>query len=51
LNPQTIKSWLDMLHATFQWFELSAYHGNTINRISGKPKGYFAIPFPNRTGL
>lgn len=46
LNPQTTKSWLDMLQATFQWFELPAYHGNAIKRISGKPKGYV-----NDTGL
>ncbi|MGC9260465.1 MAG: DUF4143 domain-containing protein [Phycisphaerae bacterium] len=26
----------------FQWFETPAYHGNTIKRISGKPKGYLS---------
>ena len=28
--------------ATFQWFDVPAYHGNTIKRISSKPKGYIA---------
>ena len=31
-----------MLVATFQWFEVPAFSGNTIKRISGKPKGYIA---------
>ncbi len=31
-----------MLVATFQWFENPPYHGNTIKRISGKPKGCLA---------
>jgi len=42
VTPQTAQRWLTMLRATFQWFEVSAYHGNTIKRISGKPKGYIA---------
>jgi uncharacterized protein len=42
INPQTAQRWLAMLRATFQWFEAPAYHGNTIKRISGRPKGYFA---------
>jgi predicted AAA+ superfamily ATPase len=33
---------LAVLKATFQWFELPAYHCNTIKKISLKPKGYFA---------
>jgi predicted AAA+ superfamily ATPase len=40
ITPQTAKRWLALLTATFQWFELPAYSGNTIKRISGKPKGY-----------
>ena len=42
VTPQTAQRWLAMLRATFQWFEVPAYHGNTIKRISGKPKGYIA---------
>lgn len=41
ITPQTAKRWLAVLRATFQWAELPAYHGNTIKRISSKPKGYF----------
>jgi uncharacterized protein len=42
VTPQTAQRWLAMLRATFQWFEVPAYHGNTIKRISSKPKGYIA---------
>ena len=42
ITPQTSKRWLNVLRSTFQWFEVSAYSGNTIKRISGKSKGYFA---------
>ena len=42
ITPQTAKRWLNILQATFQWFEIPAYSGNTIKRISGKPKGYIA---------
>jgi len=42
VTPQTAQRWLAMLRATFQWFEVPAYHGNTIKRISAKPKGYLA---------
>jgi predicted AAA+ superfamily ATPase len=41
-TPQTARRWLATLRATFQWFEAPAYHGNTIKRISSKPKGYLA---------
>lgn len=41
-TPQTAQRWLAMLHGTFQWFEVPAYSGNTVKRISGKPKGYLA---------
>jgi len=37
---QTSKRWLAVLQATFQWFEIPAYQGNAIKRISAKPKGY-----------
>ncbi len=42
VTPQTARRWLAALQATFQWFEIPAYHGNTIKRISSKPKGYLA---------
>jgi predicted AAA+ superfamily ATPase len=42
LNPQTSRRWLDILKATFQWFEVPAFHRSTIKRISSKPKGYIA---------
>ncbi len=42
ITPQTARRWLSVLSATFQWYELPAYHGNTIKRISAKPKGYFS---------
>ena len=40
VTPQTANRWLATLRATFQWFTVPAYHGNTIKRISSKPKGY-----------
>jgi uncharacterized protein len=42
LTPQTAQRWLDILKATFQWFEIPAYSGNLIKRVSKKPKGYIA---------
>lgn len=42
ITPQTSQRWLAMLKATFQWYEIPAYDGNTIKRISKKPKGYIA---------
>lgn len=42
VSPQTAHRWLSTLRATFQWFEAPAYHGNTIKRISSKPKGYLS---------
>lgn len=42
VTSQTAARWLDILKATFQWFELPAYSGNTIKRVSSKPKGYIA---------
>ena len=40
LNPQTSRKWLNILKATFQWFEVPAYSASTIKRISNRPKGY-----------
>ena len=42
LTPQTARRWLDILKSTFQWFEIPAYSGNLIKRVSNKPKGYIA---------
>ena len=42
LTPQTSKRWIDILKATFQWFEIPAYSGNSIKRVSNKPKGFIA---------
>jgi predicted AAA+ superfamily ATPase len=42
ITPQTAHRWLSMLRATFQWFEVPAYHGNALKRVSRKPKGYIA---------
>jgi len=42
LTPQTARRWLDILKATFQWFEIPAYSGNLIKRVSNKPKGFVA---------
>lgn len=42
ISPQTARRWLDMLRATFQWFDVPAYSGNTIKRVSSKPKGLIA---------
>ena len=40
LTPQTAKRWIDILQATFQWFEVPAFSGNAIKKVSNKPKGY-----------
>ena len=42
IKPETAKRWLAVMKATFQWYEVPAYSGNTIKRISAKPKGYLA---------
>jgi predicted AAA+ superfamily ATPase len=42
ITPQTAGRWLAILTSTFQWYSTPAYHGNTIKRISGKPKGYLS---------
>ena len=42
VTPQTARRWLDLLIATFQWFEVPPYSGNAIKRVSGKGKGYIA---------
>ncbi|MBN2189781.1 MAG: ATP-binding protein [Candidatus Aureabacteria bacterium] len=42
LTPKTAARWINILNSTFQWFEIPAYSGNTIKRISAKPKGYIS---------
>jgi len=42
LTPQTARRWLDLLVATFQWFEVPAFAGNALKRVSGKAKGHLA---------
>ncbi len=42
INYNTAIKWLIILKATFQWFEVPPYHGNTIKRISKKNKGYIS---------
>ncbi len=42
VTPQTAARWLATLKSTFQWHEVPAHEGNTIKRISGKPKGLFS---------
>ncbi len=40
ISPQTARRWLDLLKVTFQYFEIPAFTGNYIKRVSLKPKGY-----------
>lgn len=42
LTPKTAARWLAMLAATYQWFELPPYHGNTVKRITARRKGHIA---------
>ena len=42
VTPQTARRWLGVLKATFQWYEVSPYSGNTLKRIAGKAKGYLS---------
>jgi len=42
VTPQTAGRWIDILKATFQWFELPAFSGSEVKKVSGKPKGYIA---------
>jgi len=42
LTPQTARRWLDILKATFQWYEVAPFSGNLIKKVSNKPKGYIA---------
>ncbi len=42
ITPQTARRWLDMLRATFQWYDVPAFSQNAVKRVSGKPKGFIA---------
>jgi hypothetical protein len=42
MSPQTARRWLKVLDGTFQWFEVPAFQGNLVKRVSSKPKGYLA---------
>ncbi len=42
VTPQTAERWLSLLKATYQWFEVPAYSGNAVKRVSGRPKGYLS---------
>jgi uncharacterized protein len=40
MTPQTARRWLKVLDGTFQWFEIPAFKGNLLKRVSSKPKGH-----------
>ncbi len=40
INPRTAKGWLEVLTASYQVFLVDAYNGNTVKRVSGRPKIY-----------
>ena len=41
VSPKTARGWLEVMSASYQSVLLDAYSGNTVKRISGKPKMYF----------
>lgn len=40
ISPKTARHWLETLIHSYQWLELPPYYGNTIKRLSRKPKGH-----------
>jgi predicted AAA+ superfamily ATPase len=42
ISHQTAHRWLSALVSTYQWIEVPPWHGNTVKRVSMRPKGYFA---------
>lgn len=42
LTPQSARRWLQVLRGTFQWWEIPAFKGNLIKRVSSKPKGFLS---------
>jgi len=41
LSSPTVKRWRAQLLRGYQWMEILPYFGNSIKRLSKKPKGYF----------
>ncbi|MDR1788959.1 MAG: ATP-binding protein [Opitutaceae bacterium] len=41
-KPQTVRRWLGILQATYQWHALRPFTRNAIKRLSGKPKGHLS---------
>ena len=39
ISSPTAQKWLAVLRATYQWFDLPAFSGNTVKHVSQKPKG------------
>jgi uncharacterized protein len=42
ITHQTAGRWLDLMQAAFQWYEIPAYSGNAVKRVSGRGKGFLA---------
>ncbi|OHB74242.1 MAG: hypothetical protein A2Z34_00610 [Planctomycetes bacterium RBG_16_59_8] len=42
LSPHTSRKWMSILQSTYQWYDIPAFSGNAIKRISGRPKGFIA---------
>jgi predicted AAA+ superfamily ATPase len=42
VTHKTIDRWLSLLVNTYQWHLINPYHGNTLKRITKKPKGIIA---------
>ena len=42
MTQQTARRWLDIMQAAFQWFEIPAWSGNSVKRVSSRTKGYLA---------
>ncbi len=40
ISPHTAERWLALLQSTYQWRAVLPYSGNTIKRLTKKPKGY-----------
>lgn len=45
ITPPTSRRWLELLKATFQWFEIYPFALNTIKKISNTSKGYMLYLF------
>jgi predicted AAA+ superfamily ATPase len=41
ISPATAQRWLNLLRYSYQWHEIPAYHGNSVKKVSSKPKGFF----------